>query len=130
MPPSKSGIADYSAALAGELSKHMDLTVFDSAPKVDLARFDIAVYQLGNNPYHSFVYEAALKTPGVAVMHESNLHHLMTDLTIRRGDWDSYVAECEYLLRHSTPQAKHAVAVPTGRKYLRNAKGQNCHDVG
>ena len=29
-------------------------------------------------------------------MHESNLHHLITDLTIRRGDWDAYVAECEY----------------------------------
>ena len=25
-----------------------------------------------------------------------NLHHLMADLTIRRGDWDAYVRECEY----------------------------------
>ncbi|MCU1330559.1 MAG: glycosyl transferase, group 1 [Bryobacterales bacterium] len=97
MPPSKSGIADYSAALAGELAKHVDLTVFDAAPGVaELSKFDIALYQLGNNPFHSFVYEAALKTPGVVVMHESNLHHLITDLTIRRGDWDGYVAECEY----------------------------------
>ena len=29
-------------------------------------------------------------------MHESNLHHLIADLTIRRGDWDAYVRECEY----------------------------------
>ena len=29
-------------------------------------------------------------------MHESNLHHLITDLTIRRNDWNAYVAECEY----------------------------------
>ena len=29
-------------------------------------------------------------------MHESNLHHLMAELTIKRGDWDAYVAECEY----------------------------------
>ncbi len=29
-------------------------------------------------------------------MHEANLHHLIADITIRRGDWDGYLAECEY----------------------------------
>ena len=29
-------------------------------------------------------------------MHECNLHHLIADLTIKRGDWDAYVRECEY----------------------------------
>ena len=51
---------------------------------------------MGNNGYHGFVYEAALRHPGVVVMHESNLHHLIADLTIRRGDWDAYLRECEY----------------------------------
>lgn len=97
MPPSKSGIADYSAALADQLSKRVDLTVFGSEPKsFEASAFDISLYQLGNNPYHSFVYEGALRYPGVAVMHESNLHHLVTDLTIRRGDWDAYVEECAF----------------------------------
>ena len=53
----------------------------------------MCVYQLGNNPYHDFVYEAALKHPGVVVMHEANLHHLIADLTINRNDWDGYVRE-------------------------------------
>ena len=35
-------------------------------------------------------------------MHESNLHHLMADLTIKRGDWDAYIRECEY---HGGPPA-------------------------
>jgi hypothetical protein len=35
-------------------------------------------------------------------MHESNLHHLIADLTIKRGDWDAYMRECEY---HGGPQA-------------------------
>jgi len=35
-------------------------------------------------------------------MHESNLHHLMAELTIKRGDWDAYIRECEY---HGGPQA-------------------------
>jgi glycosyltransferase involved in cell wall biosynthesis/SAM-dependent methyltransferase len=30
------------------------------------------------------------------VLHESNLHHLIADLTIRRDDWDGYLRECEY----------------------------------
>jgi len=71
--------------------------VFSSAAqKFDPARFEVALYQLGNNQYHDFVYDAAVMHPGVVVMHESNLHHLITDVTIRRGDWDAYVRECEY----------------------------------
>jgi len=29
-------------------------------------------------------------------MHESNLHHLIADLTIRRDNWDAYLDECAY----------------------------------
>ena len=98
MPPSKSGIADYSVALIAEMAQRAEVTVFDSAAAVtgfDAAAFDIAVYHLGNNPHHDFVYETALRHPGVAVMHEANLHHLLAHLTIKRGDWDAYMAECE-----------------------------------
>ncbi len=97
MPPSKSGIADYSAALVEPLSRLVDLEVFDKAPAgYDAAKFDVALYQLGNNPYHEFVYEAALRHPGVVVMHEANLHYLVADMTISRGDWERYLSEVEY----------------------------------
>jgi len=96
MPPSKSGIADYSEALVGELQKLARVTVFQSADGFDPADFDAPpLYHLGNNPWHGFAYESALQHPGVAVMHEGNLHHLIADLTIKRGDWDGYLAECE-----------------------------------
>ena len=73
------------------------MEVFSSAGQpFDPSRFDIALYQIGNNGHHEFVYETALRHPGVVVMHESNLHHLIADLTIQRGDWDAYVRECEY----------------------------------
>ena len=104
LPPARSGIADYSEALAGALGRFAEVEVFADADRpFDPARFDIALYHLGNNPYHGFVYEAALRHPGVAVMHESNLHHLIADLTIKRGDWDAYVRECEY---HGGPEAR------------------------
>ena len=97
MPPSRSGIADYSETLARELARHIEVEIFDRADKpYDPAQFDAALYHLGNNPYHDFVYEAALRRPGIVVMHESNLHHLVTHLTITRGDWDAYCAEAEY----------------------------------
>lgn len=94
LPPARSGIADYSEALIDELQHRVDLKVFSAATTAVDA--DIALYQIGNNGYHDFVYEEALRHPGVVVLHESNLHHLITDLTIRRGDWDGYVRECEY----------------------------------
>jgi glycosyltransferase involved in cell wall biosynthesis/SAM-dependent methyltransferase len=96
LPPSRSGIADYSAALLEHLMRfaHVE-TVSETSARFDAARFDICVYQLGNNPYHAFAYEMAMKHPGIVVMHEANLHHLVADLTIRRGDWDAYLREVE-----------------------------------
>ncbi|HTT65546.1 MAG TPA: methyltransferase domain-containing protein [Bryobacteraceae bacterium] len=97
LPPCRSGIADYSETLIEHLRPLADLEIFaDGSRPFDPSGFDIALYHLGNNPHHGFVYEAALRHPGVLVMHESNLHHLLADLTIRRGDWDAYVRECEY----------------------------------
>src|SRR5215469_1982572 len=97
LPPARSGIADYTEALIAPLRDRVELEVFSRADQpYDPAGFDIALYQIGNNGYHDFVYETALRHPGVVVMHESNLHHLIADLTIKRGDWDAYVRECEY----------------------------------
>ncbi len=119
MPPAKSGIADYSAALAEPLSRLVELEVFAGASAgFDPSRFDVALYQVGNNPCHSFVYEAALAHPGVVVLHEANLHHLIAETTIRRGDWDAYLREVEYAggaaaLAH----AQRARALETGPDY-------------
>jgi glycosyltransferase involved in cell wall biosynthesis/SAM-dependent methyltransferase len=109
LPPRKSGIADYSAALFPALAKHADLEVFveHSSERIDGLHtrpyqeyrpedFDIALYQVGNNPDHVYLYDLALRHPGVAVLHEFNLHHLVAEATIRRGDWDGYLREAEY----------------------------------
>ena len=94
VPPAKSGIADYSAALIEHFKGSIEVETFAAKPRAfDASNYDICVYQLGNNPYHGFVYEAALEHPGVVVMHEASLHHLVADLTINRNDWDGYVRE-------------------------------------
>jgi glycosyltransferase involved in cell wall biosynthesis/SAM-dependent methyltransferase len=119
LPPCRSGIADYSEALVEHLKHLVDLEVFaDAARPYDPSRFDIALYHLGNNPHHGFVYEAALRHPGVAVMHESNLHHLIADLTIRRNDWDAYLRECEYEGGHEAlAYARRVRALEVGPDY-------------
>lgn len=97
LPPRKSGIADYSAALLAPLARLVEVEVFaDSAAGFDPTRFDIALYQVGNNGHHALAYETALRHPGVVVLHEANLHHLVADLTIRRGDWDGYLEAVAY----------------------------------
>lgn len=116
LPPRKSGIADYSAALLEPLSRLAEVEVFeDSAAGFDPARFDIALYQVGNNGHHALAYETALRHPGVVVLHEANLHHLIADMTIRRGDWDAYL---------------DAVALEAGPEALAYARRVRALEVG
>ncbi|MGO9255557.1 MAG: methyltransferase domain-containing protein [Bryobacteraceae bacterium] len=138
LPPARSGIADYSEALIESLGPLVDLEVFSCADQpFDPARFDIVLYHVGNNPYHEFVYETALRHSGVVVMHESNLHHLIAGLTIKRGDWDAYLRECEY---QGGPEALAFAervrrlevgpdyeGVPMTRRLLESARGAVVH---
>ncbi len=138
MPPSKSGIADYAEALAAELAGRVRLSVIDSAATVfDPSAHDIAIYHIGNNPHHDFVYETALRHPGIVAMHEANLHHLIADLTIKRGDWDAYLAECEFnggaaALEHAKRARELTVGpdyegVAMTRRLLESARGLVVH---
>jgi glycosyltransferase involved in cell wall biosynthesis/SAM-dependent methyltransferase len=96
LPSARSGIADYSAMLLEELCGLLDLETYagEGKPFDGPPAGSIALYQLGNNADHIEAYETALRHPGVVVLHEANLHHLIADLTIRRGDWDAYVNAC------------------------------------
>ena len=138
LPPAKSGIADYSAAVLEHLNKSIEVETFASRPAAfDASRYDVCVYQLGNNPYHGFVYEAALKHPGVVVMHEANLHHLIADLTINRNDWDGYIREVgrnhgleaqEYAERYvRTRQRAPDYSLPMIRSVLAGSRGAIVH---
>jgi glycosyltransferase involved in cell wall biosynthesis/SAM-dependent methyltransferase len=137
LPPARSGIADYSEALIESLRYLVDLEVISSASQPHDPAGDIALYQVGNNGFHGFVYEAALRHPGVVVMHESNLHHLIADLTIRRNDWEGYLRECEY--HGGAPARAYAERVrklevgpdyeglPMTRRLLESARGIVVH---
>ncbi|MEO8277890.1 MAG: glycosyltransferase family 4 protein [Thermoanaerobaculia bacterium] len=115
LPPASSGLADYSAVLLTHLEKRHELELFfdGDAPGADSTtrwicrpvtelpaladRFDRIVYQIGNSaPHHSASYRIALEIPGVVVLHEFMLHHLVRGQTLARGDAAGYVAEMRY----------------------------------
>ena len=111
LPPSRSGIADYSALLIPELAKRVQLTV--ARPRRRVAHADVAVYHIGNDPAeHGWIVEALRRRPGVVVLHEFVLHHLVSGITLARGDLDAYAAALE----RETPQGRRlAQAVADGR---------------
>ena len=91
MPPSTSGIADYSALLVPALGELVDLTVIDG-PDVRVGASDLALYHIGNNPdAHGWIIEALRRKPGLVVLHEHVLHHLVAGMTIARGDREGYL---------------------------------------
>jgi glycosyltransferase involved in cell wall biosynthesis len=118
LPPMRSGIADYSAELLPELAAHSEIELivdegFRPAPEIAgrfpvhghrelpgllaQGRFDVVLYQLGNNrDFHAAIYQTLLAHPGVVVLHELVLHHLVRDLTLFAGDPQAYVREMRY----------------------------------
>ena len=97
LPPAKTGTAEYGIALASELAKLVELEVFDKVPhRFDPRAFDLVVYQIANNPHHAPFYNLALRHPGVVVLHEVNLHHLIQSITLKGASRQAYLREVVY----------------------------------
>ena len=90
MPPARTGVAHYASMLAPKLREHLELEVIEDGTR-HAAPGTISIYQLGNNPHHEFAYRAAMANPGVIVLHDIVLHHLIVEMTLARGDVKGYV---------------------------------------
>ena len=96
LPPSPTGIADYSADLLQILSPRHEIDAFHAQDTVDALRlpaaaavhpaselvdrhrrrpYDVVVYQMGNGRAHDFLYELLSRVPGLLVLHDLVLHH-------------------------------------------------------
>jgi glycosyltransferase involved in cell wall biosynthesis len=99
LPPEQSGISDYSAELLPELSAYYDIEVIavqkevsDSwvlanCPVRDIDwfrkhadRFDRVMYQFGNSPFHGHMFSLLDEFPGVVVLHDFFLSHILSHL--------------------------------------------------
>ncbi|HET8605599.1 MAG TPA: glycosyltransferase [Gaiellaceae bacterium] len=93
MPPNRSGIADYSAHLLPALRRRVEVEV---ARPGRHPRADVRLYHVGNDPdAHGWIVDALAERPGVVVLHEHVLHHLIAGITIGRGRGKAYLAAME-----------------------------------
>ena len=59
-------------------------------------RTDVALYHVGNNPEaHGWIVDALRRRPGVVVLHDFVLHHLVAGLTLARGNPAGYLDAME-----------------------------------
>jgi glycosyltransferase involved in cell wall biosynthesis len=93
LPPSPSGIADYVSEQLPHLARTVDVVSVREDPGGARPDADLDLYHLGNSPAHGYVYRAALARPGVAVLHDWSLHHLVLAETVERGDVSGYLRE-------------------------------------
>jgi glycosyltransferase involved in cell wall biosynthesis len=94
LPPSRSGIADYSALLLPALRERIDVVTAQPGKRAPDA--DIALYHVGNDPdAHGWIVDALLQRRGVVVLHEYVLHHLIAGITIGRRKPRAYLDAME-----------------------------------
>lgn len=82
LPPAATGVAQYAATLLGYLRDEFEI---DDSAKA-------ALYQIGNNKLHWEIYQRALREPGVVLLHDACLHHLLLGQLSR----EEYVEEFVY----------------------------------
>jgi hypothetical protein len=95
LPPQPTEIGNHSAALLPALAERADVTVWtdqenwtplsnipvrrfapEALPFAELNRADAAFYNLGNNSiFHSAIYLAARYSPGIVILHDTNLQN-------------------------------------------------------
>jgi glycosyltransferase involved in cell wall biosynthesis len=92
LPPEPSGIADYSAHLLPALRRRIEVVVARRGSKRRPRGADVSVYHIGNNAdAHAWIVDAYRRDPGLVVLHDVVLHHLVAGITIGRGRSDEYL---------------------------------------
>lgn len=115
--PQPSGISDYSEELLPYLARHGEVHIFiddyqpsnqelltrfpvfnhrEFARRWEEHRYDMVIYQMGNSPYHRYIYPYLLDYPGVVVLHDYIIHHLVAGMTLGQGHGAAYVREMAY----------------------------------
>ncbi len=92
LPPERSGIADYSALLLPALVERIEVDVVRRRARWFRRPADVSLYHVGNNPEaHGWIVEALRRRPGIVVLHDFVLHHLVAGMTLGRGHSSGYL---------------------------------------
>lgn len=140
LSPKATGIADYSEELLPYLAKRgvdIHLVVEDYEPSekavtdsfpwhyareyekvLEREKFDLNIYQIGNSSYHRYALNAALRFPGIVVLHDLVLQHLFLGLSVERGDSALYVSEMKRAYGERGAALGRQVAAALGSELL------------
>lgn len=110
--PVPSGISDYSEDLLPYLASYADIDLFIDEgyrpanpdivahfpiypyrryPRLLRRRkYDVTLYHVGNSPAHDYILNTLARYPGVVVLHDYVLHHLMLWRSFRYDDGRTY----------------------------------------
>ncbi|MGY4830588.1 glycosyltransferase [Sphaerotilaceae bacterium SBD11-9] len=157
LPPSRSGIADYSAKFLPYLARHfdIDLIVDDDVHDAGLAstfqiltvrqfeqiahRYDAILYEVGNSEFHHHMLPLIKRFPGVVGLHDAFLSGLESYQAHRLGNADLYPramieahasrARRFYApaMHHPDPNGAALVALPCTKAVLDAATGVISH---
>src|SRR6476619_4612673 len=96
LPPSTSGIADYSALLLPALEQRIAVEVVRPGRTRPVADADVSLYHIGNDPdAHAWIVDALRRRPGVVVLHDFVIHHIVARMPGRRQDGHAYLTALE-----------------------------------
>ncbi len=138
LPPAPTGVAEYSARLSRELARHVEVDAFDSPGRRRLTSYDACVYQVGNNPLHGAAYDAALAAPGIVVLHDAVLHHLLLgklsqeeyveEFVFNYGEWLRDFAAQLWRERATSASQESYFRYPLIRRICRRSRGLVVHN--
>jgi glycosyltransferase involved in cell wall biosynthesis len=124
-------VADYAAALLAEMRKSGRVEVAPSS-------CDLALYQLGNNGLHAEIYQRALATPGVAVLHDAVLHHFLLgslseaayleEFVYNYGEWNRGLGQELWRSRGSSGTDRRYFDYPMLRRVVERSRAVVVHN--
>ena len=110
LPPEKSGISAYSAELLPELARFYNIEVVVDQDVVSnkwieanfpvhsvsfferhATEYDRIVYQMGNSPFHIYMFDALRRYPGVVVLHDFFLSGVFRWMAETSGKQDRFL---------------------------------------
>ena len=142
MPPERSGIADYATLVLPAVRERIDVEVVRRGARRPPRGVDLSVYHIGNDPEaHAWIVEALRRVPGLVVLHDFVLHHLVSGMTLGRRDARGYLDALERdgglvarLLGHAVIEKRipplwesRAVDYPLAREVLDHATALVVH---
>jgi len=158
LPNKRSGISDYSLELLPFLTKYMDIDIYVDDYEVESDylqsnftiknytefevnsdRYEQIIYQFGNSEFHEYMYDIALRHPGIIVLHDFFLSGLVQYIAHKNNNAQFFFDNLLYshgnigkeyydgIISHQLNVEDTIKVLPMNKKIIDSAKGVVVH---